>query len=479
MIKGCWLPGRGAVADFASLRVAACHVIRILRARVIVQVAGNACCHRDVVVVVDVAERAWRRRVRACQRETRRRVIKLGVRPEGSVVTLFARGREAAMIHRRFRRVVVRLVARDAGRDRDVVVIVDVAGCARSRRVFARQRECRLGVVECRRLPSGSGMAELASLAKTASHVIGILRAIEIIDVARHAGGNRDLIVVINVAQRARRRSMRPSQRKGCLRVIKRRRNPPYNRVAILTGLREAPRHVVGVFSADEILRMAGIAGSRTQVVIVIDMALLAGHWWRGVSTREQKTRSRVVELRVQPVVGGVAAFARCQEGSAACHVIWIRRPLEIRLVAGHAVRRHRLELAVARILVAGIAIHRSVRACQWEAVVVILNIFDRNVPTAHRVALFAIRSQLALVDVRVAILALVAHVREHWLDMAGNASNAHVHTAQGILRLIVVEFWNGANRLPTRGRMAVLAGYIEAAVRTLGRGNTGRLTAH
>ena len=69
-------------------------------------------------------------------------------------MAVLARGRETRVIHRRLGRVVVRLVARNAGRDRDVVVVVDVAVRAHARRIGMRahQRPARRRVIK---LPIG------------------------------------------------------------------------------------------------------------------------------------------------------------------------------------------------------------------------------------------------------------------------------------------------------------------------------------
>ena len=73
----------------------------------------------------------------ARQGPARRRVIKLAIRPQHCVVALLARGREARVRYRCGCVVKVLLVARDAGRDRDVVVVVDVARTAGRRDVRA------------------------------------------------------------------------------------------------------------------------------------------------------------------------------------------------------------------------------------------------------------------------------------------------------------------------------------------------------
>ena len=139
-------PRRCAVALFARcgeacMRHRRCCVVEVRL------VAGNAGRHRDVVVVVDVTVRARPRRdgMQPRQRKSRRRVIELRIRPQHGVVALFARSGEARMRHWRRRVVEIGLVARNAGRHRDVVVVVLVAVGADARWIHVRayQREAR------------------------------------------------------------------------------------------------------------------------------------------------------------------------------------------------------------------------------------------------------------------------------------------------------------------------------------------------
>ena len=236
--------------------------------------------------------------------------------------------------------------------------------------------------------------------------------------------------------------------------------------MARFASLRKAPGHVIRILGICKIRHVAGHAGRSPQIVVSF-VALLAGYGRRCVPQSQQEAGDRVIEFRVQPVVRGVALLARSRECGHA-DVGRILYALEIRHVTGQAVRGHGLELTVGRVLVAGIAIHGSVCAGQRKAVVMILDLLDGDVPPAHGVALRAIRTQLALVNIRVAILALVAYIIKYELDVACRAGHAHVHAAQRILGLIVIEFRNCANGLPTLGRMAVGAGDTEAAVRTL-----------
>ena len=99
-----------------------------------------------------------------------------------------------------------------------------------------------------------------------------------------------------------------------------------------------------------------------------------------------------------------MALFASC--GVAERDVIWSRGFFEVRRMARIAHRGHDLKLAVSRVLVAGIAINCSVRPCQGEAIIVLLNFLNRDCPSAHAVALLAICAQLAFMNVGVAVLA-------------------------------------------------------------------------
>ena len=155
----------------ASLGKVRRDMVRIRRALVILQVAGHARRTVQVVVVVDVAIRALarRHRVDAGQSETCGGVIELAVGPDHGVVTLLARRGESGMRHWRGGVVVVVLVATDARRVGDVVVVVDVAIGALARRDSMRsgQWKCRLRMVEAGRLPRRCGVTRTRRSAQT------------------------------------------------------------------------------------------------------------------------------------------------------------------------------------------------------------------------------------------------------------------------------------------------------------------------
>ena len=75
--------------------------------------------------------------------------------------------------------------------------------------------------------------------------------------------------------------------------------------------------------------------------------------------------------------------------------------------------------------------------------------------------ALRAVRSQLALVDVGVAILAALSNIGEYGFDVTFSTRDRCVHTSEWILRLVVIEFRDGADRLPCVRCVAVLAGDV------------------
>jgi len=116
---------------------------------------------------------------------------------------------------------------------------------------------------------------------------------------------------------------------------------------------------------------------------------------------------------------------------------------------------------------VARLALHRCMRSEKREAIAVVLSGAHRLKPAAHCVAVLATSAELLLMDVGVAVRTFDSDVAENRAAMAVGASNGLVQAAQGVLGFrIVIELRNGANRLPTRRRVTVLAGDIESAVR-------------
>ena len=129
-------------------------------------------------------------------------MVKLGIRPQHGVVALFARRGEARMRHGRRCVVEIRLVAGNARRHRNLIVVVDVTVRAwqRWRYVCSRERETGLRMIKRRRLPCTRVVANFAGLRETARHVVRIFRTLEIGQMAGNARRHRDVVVVVLVA---------------------------------------------------------------------------------------------------------------------------------------------------------------------------------------------------------------------------------------------------------------------------------------
>lgn len=123
------------------------------------------------------------------------------------------------------------------------------------------------------------------------------------------------------------------------------------------------------------------------------------------------------------------------------------------------------LILADGGALVALLAGHGSVHAEKRKAVLVILELLRRNLPAKNAVALRTVRSHFPAVDVRVTVLAVFPDIGEHRFDVALRALHFFVHPAKRILRLVVIELRDWANRAPSRGRVAILTRYGQSAV--------------
>ena len=202
----------------------------------------------------------------------------------------------------------------------------------------------------------------------------------------------------------------------------------PLRRImALLASRREAVVRYGGR-RAGEILLVARNACGCSQVVIVVDVAIYALPGWNRMSAGQKESRCVVIKLRVEPVIGGVASFAiRRELGRNVVRIVCLRK---VRLVAGVARRGHDLELTGCPAFVAGVAIDRSMSACQRESVVMLLHVFDRNLPAPNGVALLAIGSELALMDVCVAVLTTSTDIRKDHLYVAGSARHGRVHTS-------------------------------------------------
>jgi len=460
------------VALIAGLWEVRRYVIRIRCALEVLKVAGHASRAVQRVVIVGVAVGALPRRhgVRARQREAGRGVVKLRVSPKHGVVALLAGRRKSGMRHWGGRPVVVVLVATDARGGGDVVVVADVAIGALSwgHSVRSGQRKSGLGVIKSRRLPGGCVVAGLAGLRESAADVIRIRRALEILQVARYTRGAGQVVVVVHVAVGAlsRRYGMRARQGEVDQRVIEAGRRPSRRGMALGAVGGEVGRDVIGIRRTLKIFEVTTNAGRAAQVVDTISVTVGTLARRNRMSTRQRESDGTMIEFCIQPTIRAVATLAR--GGEFGSDVVGTDGGLKVGVVTGRTSRGHRLELTIGGAFLAGIAVHRRMGARQHEAVVVLLDLLNRDLPSPDRVTLLAVGSQLPLVDVGMAILAALSYIRENRLHMTLRAGHGLVHAAQGISRPVVIEFRNGADRRPPVRGVTILARNIQVSVRTM-----------
>lgn len=135
-------------------------------------------------------------------------------------------------------------------------------------------------------------------------------------------------------------------------------------------------------------------------------------------------------------------------------------------LVAGITLDGESLELPDRLALVTIRTIQSGMSPHQGEAVIVFLYPLRNDVPPFHGMALFAIGSHLAAMNISVAVGAIGSGVREHRFRMTLRARYSLVQATQRISRLVVIELRNCTDRLPSCRRVAVLAGNIQVAMR-------------
>jgi len=245
VVEGRIRPVAGVVALITGLREIRRNVIRIRSALVVLQVAGHARRAVQAVIVVDVAIAAStrRNRVHTCQSKTGCGVIEFTVGPLDRVMALLASRRESRMRYWRCRVVEIGLVTTDARGIRDVVVVVDVAIGASTRRnsMRAGQREARSRVIKLRRPPGRGVVTHVARLRKSLSNVVGIRCPLEILEVARNARIGRQVVVVVDVAvgTGAWGDSVHARQREVDTVMVECCRRPPDGRMACIAGRRK------------------------------------------------------------------------------------------------------------------------------------------------------------------------------------------------------------------------------------------------
>jgi len=231
---------------------------------------------------------------------------------------------------------------------------------------------------------------------------------------------------------------------------------------------------VVGLLPSSKVAaRVPAVGSGDLQMIVVVDVTLLAGQVAVARGEGEVYGRAGVVsgEHSSEPAVEGpvtvMAAVGRKIPGIRG--VRWIGGLLPILQVARLTFRGKSVEDSDGGLRVAVFTLNSGMRAEQWEAVLVILHLLSSDGPALHGMALLAIRSHLAAVDVicLVAIRAILANVLKHRLQMARGAFNFLVHSTKWVVGFVVIELRNRADGFPTRGGVAVFARNRKWSVRT------------
>lgn len=201
-------------------------------------------------------------------------------------------------------------------------------------------------------------------------------------------------------------------------------------------------------------------------------MARYAGQ--RNVGARKRIARVfQVIELGVEPTVHGVAGFACRREVEP--HVI-NDRSKKVFLVAGIAGGGQTRELTRCRILMALLAFHQGMRPYQRKTILMILDRLQRDLPPFDRMATFAVRSELATMDVSMAVRAVCTDIFEYQAGVALGTSHFLVHPAQRVTGVIMIEFGIRTDGFPIGIGMAVRA---RNGDRTMGVGHLRLRCAH
>ena len=135
--------------------------------------------------------------------------------------------------------------------------------------------------------------------------------------VLKVAGSRRpmlfEVVVVVDVAvgAGAGRNRVQAGERETGAVVIERGIKPGAGGVALVAGLREIRRHVVGIGGSLVVLQVAGRAGRAVQVVVVIDVAVGAGAGRDRVQSGEREPGAVVIKRGIKPGAGGVALVRR------------------------------------------------------------------------------------------------------------------------------------------------------------------------
>ena len=118
--------------------------------------------------------------------------------------------------------------------------------------------------------------------------MVGIRGLLEIIQVATHAGGLAQRVVVVDMAICAlpRRHCVHARQSEAGVAVVEGRIRPVVGVVALLAGLRETCGDVIGIRRTLEVRQVATHACRGANRVVIVDVAIRALPRWHRVHPR-------------------------------------------------------------------------------------------------------------------------------------------------------------------------------------------------
>ena len=332
----------------------------------------------------------------------------------------------------------------------------------------AGKRELGCVVVEGGRRPRRGGVADLAGRGEPGGDVVWVDGRLVNLQVTRRALCGDVGELVVHVALRALRVGVGAGERESRGGVIESGTEPVAGGVAQGTIRGNARRSVIGVGGGRVFLGMAPVTGCRRAREAVAGVA--TGAIQRGMHADQGESREPcMVELHVQPVVGGVTLLAHYRElGRRMVDGPGVGVIVDMARCAG---RGKSGVLGDAGALVAELAIHRGMRAEQRETRGVLAHGLGFHGPALDGMAVFAAGTQLAPVKVGVAIGAARGSLPEDHVGMALAAFHFGVHALERVSGLpVVVELRHGAQGLPADGSVAVAAGDIQRPMRAAHR---------
>ena len=135
--------------------------------------------------------------------------------------------------------------------------------------------------------PRCCAVARITGLWEACLHVVRVRGPLKILQVARHASRDSDVVVVRHMAVHAlsRRNRVRTCQHEAGGRMIKRCAGPGSSVVTLLARLRKAALNVVRIRGPLEIFQVARHASGDGDVVVVRDVTIDALPRWNRVRT--------------------------------------------------------------------------------------------------------------------------------------------------------------------------------------------------